>query len=120
MKKLLLFLLVSFSISHLMAQSMEWLCRPGEFSDIQYMGFDLFKVRNNVDKCGIVSAEGKEVLEVEYDSITPFVENRALIMDENGRRILGILDTNGDIIKSFENEEIYATSYPYYKDGLLE
>ena len=119
MKKLLLFLLVSFSISHLMAQSMEWLCRPGEFSDIQYMGFDLFKVRNNVDKCGIVSAEGKEVLEVEYDSITPFVENRALIMDENGRRILGILDTNGDIIKSFENEEIYATSYPYYKDGLL-
>lgn len=119
MKKLLLFLLVSFSISHLMAQSMEWLCRPGKFSDIQYMGFDLFKVRNNVDKWGIVSAEGKEVLDVEYDSITPFVENRALIMDEAGRRILGILDTNGDIIKSFENEEIYATSYPYYKDGLL-
>ena len=119
MKKLLLFLLVSFSISHLMAQSMEWLCRPGEFSDIQYMGFDLFKVRNNIDKCGVVSADGREVLDVEYDSITPFVENRALIMDENGRRILGILDTNGDIIKSFENEEIYATSYPYYKDGLL-
>ena len=119
MKKLLFFLLMSFGISHLMAQSMEWLCRPGKFSDIQYMGFDLFKVRNNIDKCGVVSADGREVLEVEYDSITPFVENRALIMDENGRRILGILDTNGDIIKSFENEEIYATSYPYYKDGLL-
>ena len=119
MKKLLFFLLMSFGISHLMAQSMEWLCRPGKFSDIQYMGFDLFKVRNNIDKCGVVSADGREVLEVEYDSITPFVENRALIMDENGRRILGILDTNGGIIKSFENEEIYATSYPYYKDGLL-
>ena len=42
MKKILFFLLLSLSFSRLMAQSMEWLCRPGTFADIQYMGYDLF------------------------------------------------------------------------------
>lgn len=119
MKKLILFLLLSFSISHLMAQSMEWLCRPGRFSDIQYMGYNLFKVKDSAGKWGIFSAEDKKMLDVKYDSITPFVENRALILEKSGHRIIGILSPNGEIIKSFENEQIYTTSYPYYKEGLL-
>ena len=102
-----------------MAQSMEWLCRPGKFSDIQYMGYDLFKVKDNTGKWGIFSADGKQVLDVKYDSITSFVEGRALILDKVGQRIIGILDQNGEILKSFENEQIYATAYPYYKEGLL-
>lgn len=102
-----------------MAQSMEWLCRPGKFSDIQYMGYDLFKVKNNEGKWGIFSAEGKQVLDVKYDSITSFVEGRALILDKAGHRIIGILDQNGEILKSFENDQIFATAYPYYKEGLL-
>lgn len=102
-----------------MAQSMEWLCRPGKFSDIQYMGYDLFKVKNNEGKWGIFSAEGKQVLDVKYDSITSFVESRALILDKAGHRIIGILDQNGEILKSFENDQIFATAYPYYKEGLL-
>ena len=102
-----------------MAQSMEWLCRPGKFSDIQYMGYDLFKVKDNTGKWGIFSAEGKQVLDVKYDSITAFVESRALILDKAGQRIIGILDQNGKILKSFENEQIYATAYPYFKEGLL-
>ena len=57
-----------------MAQSMEWLCRPGKFSDIQYMGYDLFKVKDNTGKWGIFSADGKQVLDVKYDSITSFVK----------------------------------------------
>lgn len=102
-----------------MAQSMEWLCRPGKFSDIQYMGYDLFKVKDNTGKWGIFSADGKQVLDVKYDSITSFVEDRALILDKAGQRIIGILDQNGEILKSFENEQIYATAYPYFKEGLL-
>lgn len=102
-----------------MAQSMEWLCRPGKFSDIQYMGYDLFKVKDNTGKWGIFSADGKQVLDVKYDSITSFVEDRALILDKAEQRIIGILDQNGEILKSFENEQIYATAYPYFKEGLL-
>lgn len=120
MKRIIFFFLLILSgVSHLMAQSMEWLCRPGKYSDIQYMGFDLFKVKDNTNKWGIISAQGKEVLSTRYDSITQFVENRALILDKPGRRIIGILDSNGSMIKSFENEVLYATSYPHYKEGLL-
>ena len=119
MKKILFFFLISFSVSHLMAQSMEWLCRPGKYSDIQYMGFDLFKVKDDTGKWGVISSRGKELLSVRCDSITQFAENRALILDKSGHRIMGILDSNGLMIKSFENELFFVTSYPYYKEGLL-
>lgn len=119
MKKILFVFLMSFSVSNLMAQSMEWLCRPGKYSDIQYMGFDLFKVKDDTGKWGVISAQGKEILSVRCDSITHFVENRALILDRSGHRIIGILDSNGSMIKSFENEELFVTSHPYYKEGLL-
>ena len=117
--RIVVFALMSLSAMHLMAQSMEWLCRPGKYSDIQYMGFDLFKVRDDAGKWGIVSAQGKEVISAEYDSITHFVEGRALVLDRSGNKIIGILDSDGAMIKSFENDEIFATSYPYYKEGLV-
>ena len=119
MKKIILIFLMLICTSHLMAQSMEWLCRPGIYSDIQYMGFDLFKVKDSMGKWGVVSAQGKEVLSVRCDSITHFVESRALVLDKSGQRIIGILDSNGSMVKSFEDEEIFTTSYPYYKEGLL-
>lgn len=119
MKKILLCLLCSFCLIDLMAQSMEWLCHPGKYSRIQYMGNDLFKVKNSTNKWGIISADGKEVLSIKYDSITSFVENRALILDKSGHRIIGILDQNGEKIKSFESENIFTTNYPFYKEGLL-
>ena len=114
MKKIILIFLMLICTSYLMAQSMEWLCRPGIYSDIQYMGFDLFKVKDSMGKWGVVSAQGKEVLSVRCDSITHFVENRALVLDKSGQRIIGILDSNGSMVKSFEDEEIFTTSYPDY------
>lgn len=120
MKAFILFAIVLlFPAASGMAQSMEWLCRPGSFSGIQYMGHDLFKVQSE-GKWGIISAvDGKEVLEVKYDSITSYVENRALVLDKTGRRILSIIDQNGEILRSFADKPIYATAYPYYKEGLL-
>lgn len=119
MRKCILFILLTMTTHNLMAQSMEWLCRPGKFSDIQYMGYDLFKVKDNTGKWGIFSAEGKQVLDVRFDSITSFVEDRALILDKTGQRIIAILNQNGEILKSFDNEQIYTTTYPYFKEGLL-
>ncbi len=119
MKRIVFFFLMFFCVLHLMAQSMEWLCRPGKYSGIQYMGFDLFKVKDDAGKWSVISAQGKEVLSAKYDSITQFVENRALILDKSGHRIMGILGSDGILIKSFENEEFFTTSYPYYKEGFL-
>ena len=119
MKKILLFVLCSLSLTDLMAQSMEWLCHPGKYTNIHYMGNDLFKVKNSTNKWGIISADGKEVLSIKYDSITSFVEDRALILDKSGHRIIGILDQNGETIKSFDKEKVFTTNYPFYKEGLL-
>lgn len=119
MKKILLCFLCSFCLIDLMAQSMEWLCHPGKYSNIHYMGNDLFKVKNSTNKWGIISADGKEILSIKYDSITSFVENRALILDKSGHRIIGILDQNGEKIRSFDNEHVFTTNYPFYKEGLL-
>lgn len=119
MKKLILACTLSLTITHTMAQSMEWLCRPGKFTEIQYLGYDLFKVKNENGKWGILSDNGKQVLEAKHDSITPFVENRALVLDKNGKKIISIINQNGEIIKSFTREAVYTTAYPYYKEGLL-
>ena len=119
MKKILLFVLCSLSLTDLMAQSMEWLCHPGKYTNIHYMGNDLFKVKNSTNKWGVISADGKEVLSIKYDSITSFVEDRALILDKSGHRIIGILDQNGETIKSFDKEKVFTTNYPFYKEGLL-
>lgn len=119
MKKFILYIFLIANVHTLMAQSMQWLFHPGRFSNIQYMGYDLFKVMDNSGKWGVFSAEGKELIKCQIDSITPFVENRALILDKSGHKIIGILDYTGEIIKSFENDSIFTTAYPYYKEGLL-
>ncbi len=119
MKKTILTLLTVFSFIQAMGQSMEWLCRPDIYTDIDYMGHDLFKVKTANNKWGVISASGEEILKAEHDSITVFVESRALLLDKTGNRLLGIIGAEGEMIQSFTNEQIYATSYPYYKEGLL-
>ncbi len=101
------------------AQNMDWLCHPGEYAEISYLGHDLFKVRNKVGKWGIIRANGEKAIDVRYDSITPFVENKALLLDKNGRRLLGIINNQGNMIKDVSASEYYVTRYPNYKEGRL-
>lgn len=101
------------------SQSMEWLCRPGIYHDIQYIGNDLFKVKSERGSCGIISSDGKVVLPLEQDSITAFSEERALVLDKQGKRLLYIIDQQGQVVQSFSNSTIYVTAYPYYKEGYL-
>lgn len=101
------------------SQSMEWLCHPGIYHDIQYIGNDLFKVKSEQGTNGIISADGKIVLPLEQDSITAFSEERALVLDKHGKRLLHIIDQRGQVVQSFFNTTIYVTAYPYYKEGYL-
>ena len=98
---------------------MEWIHLPGKFADIKYMGHDMFKVKDAANKWGILSADGKVVVATEHDSITAFVENRALILQGKENRIMCIIDTDGKAVQSFKDKQIYATNYPYFKEGLL-
>lgn len=101
------------------AQSMDWLCHPGEYSKIEYMGGDLFKVRTFKGKWGIMHANGDMQVSTDYDSITPFVENRALLLDKSGKRLLGLVASDGQIVKRFVDDEIYVSRYPNFKEGRL-
>lgn len=101
------------------AQSMDWLCHPGDYSEIEYLGADLFKIKTHKGKWGIMHAGGEMRVNAEYDSITPFVENRALLLDDRGRRLLGLVDTDGRMVHDFSDGQIYVSRYPHFKDGRL-
>ena len=120
MKRIYLILIIlTLGISLGYAQSMDWLCHPGEYSEIQYVGGDLFKVRTMQGKWGILHANGEMRVKAIYDSITPFVEDRALLLDRSGKRMLGIIDMSGNIIKDFSSEEIYVSRYPNFREGRI-
>lgn len=101
------------------AQSMDWLCRPGEYSQIQYLGFDLFKVKTPQGKWGILHSNGDMRIEADFDSITEFKEQRALLLDKAGKRLLGIVDSQGELVKDLKQDELLVPRYPYYKEGRL-
>lgn len=120
MKNILLLVIgVTLGIASAYAQSMDWLCHPGEYTQIEYVGDDLFKVCTSQGKWGLMHANGKLRVPANYDSITPFVENRALLLDKSGKRLLGIVEPTGNIIRDFSNEEIYVSRYPNFKEGRL-
>lgn len=101
------------------AQSMDWLCHPGEYSEISYLGHDLFKVKNNLGKWGIIHAKGYKTIDLTYDSITPFVENKALLLDNEGKRLLGIINDTGGLVRNLSASGYFVTKYPNYKEGRL-
>ena len=116
---LFIFSILILAVTDIMSQSMDWLCRPGEYSDIQYMGCDLFKVKSAQGKWGIMHADGNLLIDTSFDSITGFKENRALILDNRGKRLQGIVDPSGHLIKDFSKENISVSRYPYFKEGRL-
>lgn len=98
-------------------QVLEWHNRDG-YADVQYIGRELFKVKTLEGKWGILNAYGKMSVEAAYDSITPLVEDRALLLDRSGQQLLGIVNEQGAVIRKFNQHEIIA-NYPYFKEGKL-
>lgn len=117
MKKIAVVLLSMFYIIPSFSQTMEWHIKDN-YVDIKYMGNDLFKVKNSNDKWGVINEYGETCVEIQYDSITPIVENRALLLDITGQHLKGIINEKGQIIKSFHNDEILA-NFQYFNEGML-
>lgn len=117
MKRHILILLAMLYVIPSFSQTMEWHVKD-IYTDIKYMGNDLFKVKNASGKWGIVNEYGETTVQIQYDSITPFVENRALLLDITGQYLIGIINEKGQLIKSFSNNEIIS-NYQYFSEGML-
>lgn len=113
MKKTIIIIFALFSSIASFAQVLEWHI-PVEYSDVQYIGNDLFKVKKG-NKSGIINKDGNVRVEVKYDSITPFVENRALAI--SGEFLKCIIDERGEVVKKFD--ERYVLGNFHYSEGLL-
>lgn len=116
MKKIAILFLVMLYMLPSFSQTMEWHIKDS-YVEVKYLGNDLFKVKNTMGKWGVVNEYGKLTIPERYDSITNFVEERALLLDATGQFLKGIINNNGQIIKSFEND-VYI-NYQYFKDGML-
>lgn len=117
MKKLTIALLAILYVIPSFSQTMEWHIKDN-YVDVKYMGNNLFRVKNSSGKWGVINEYGETTVEIQYDSITPIVENRALLLDITGQNLKGIINEKGQIIKSFNNNEIIA-NFPFYSEGML-
>ena len=117
MKKIIIALLAILYVIPSFSQTMEWHIKDN-YVDVKYMGNNLFRVKNSSGKWGVINEYGETTVEIQYDSITPIVENRALLLDITGQNLKGIINEKGQIIKSFNNNEIIA-NFPFYSEGML-
>lgn len=117
MRKTVIILLAILYVIPLFSQTMEWHIKDN-YVDVKYMGNNLFKVKNSNGKWGVINEYGEATVEIKYDSITPIVENRALLLDITGQNLKGIINEKGQIIQLFENIEIIA-NFPFYSEGML-
>lgn len=101
-----------------LGQSVDWLLQPSSYTDISYMGYDLFKFKTK-GKCGIYNVLKQEVvLEARYDSITNMVEGRSIALDATGENILAIINEQGGI-KDLSSRNYVVSNYPYFQEGYL-
>ena len=117
MRKTVIILLAILYVIPSFSQTMEWHIKDN-YVDVKYMGNNLFKVKNFKGKWGVINEYGDTTVVIQYDSITPIVENRALLLDITGQNLKGIINEKGQIIKSFDNIEIIV-NFPFYSEGML-
>jgi hypothetical protein len=100
------------------AQTAKWVLKP-QYSSITPYDENMLKVKL-YGKVGLVNKEGKTVVDVSADSITPMHEDMGLVLklaDEGRYRILGLVDKTPRMIPILQ--EMYASEYPFFSEGKL-
>lgn len=101
--------------SSMHAQIAKWLVQP-TYDHIEMIDGRLLKV-NSGGKVGLLNKNGKELLPAEFDSITSFKEDRALLF-KNGS-FYGITDRQGRVTPLFEKGYKLSDNTNHYSSGLL-
>ena len=117
MKRLYVIFACAFMVVWANCQTMKWAVRPTS-TLIENYG-DLLKVTKS-GKCGLVDMNNQEVVPMEYDSISPFRDGFAIVMNKVGNelKIEGVI-SDGDYELMPVSETIYATRYMYFSEGKM-
>ena len=103
----------------LRAQTVVWNMLPSDYSSIERIYNNLYKVTRN-GKIGLINADGTIVADVVNDNLSDFYENRAILTtnDGIGERVVGCLTDDGHYYAFSEN---YYTlnGQKFYSDGVL-
>lgn len=110
----LMILLVSFSLN---AQIAKWIVYP-EYDNIEMLDNGLLKVTKD-GKIGLLNKSGVPVLpvEMEYDKITSFYENKALLF-KNGK-FVAITDTYGNVKDLSDKRYNLVENFDRFYSGYL-
>lgn len=117
MKKIILLLLLVVLPVSVISQTMQWAVRPTS-AVIENYG-NLLKV-TKAGKCGLVDMNSQIILPIEYDSISPFRDGFALVMNkaDDDLRIVGVI-SDGDYELMSVSENVFATRYLYFSEGKM-
>ena len=122
MKKITIALLAILYVIPSFSQTMEWHIKDN-YVDVKYMGNNLFKVKNSSGKWGVINEYGETTVAIQYDSITPIVENRALLLDNTGQFLRGIINEEGQILNTPLNSQMsdnkIFVNFPSFNEGML-
>lgn len=100
------------------AQIGHWKVAPG-YDNITKISPELYRVEKN-GLYGLLGKDGKTIVPCQYEIKQDVVENRCLLLSSD-HRLKAIYDGNGNLIKQFEDKEIWYvdSDYPYYSEGFI-
>lgn len=116
-----LFMTCAFAINGI-AQSVEWYFPPEDYTDMQYIGKHIYIATHKDGEKNILAnpAEGKFMLKVKCDEITPFYKNWALMFkyEEKKKQVIGCIAADGTC-NVFEKPFYALKGQEFYSEGLL-
>ena len=99
------------------AQTIQWAVRPTS-AQLESYG-ELYKVRRN-GKIGLIDRHERTIIPVAYDSITPFRNGYALLLNNRGDKMkIEAVVSDGDYDIQPVLYEVYATNYPWFSEGKM-
>ena len=115
MKKVLLWILLLFSsMAH--AQIVYWAVHP-EYDRVEALDNGLYLVEKE-GKVGLLGVNDQVILPIRYDSIAPFREDVALLINKEGI-LQGYTDMKGNIVSLEKEKYVIDNQYPYFSDNHL-
>ena len=119
MKRFFFFYIIFSCVTVAYAQTAVWQMPPTDYSKVEPVGKDLFRVVKN-GKIGLIRSDGSIVATVENDLMGQFYEHYALLtyMDGHGERISGCLSDDGHYFP-FSKKYYTLNGQKFFSDGLL-
>lgn len=108
-----------YAFCQIPAQTAIWEMAPTEYTSVNKITNGLYKAETHND-INIIKPDGTPILDISCSEITPFYENKALIIkhENSEERILGAISIDGDYTL-FSRRYYGLQGQLFYSDGLL-